>query len=105
MPIDAERVRNLVLVRLLLTRKKPINENQLLKQLSVELSLQLSEAGATEALQAAMKDAERRSLMTVGIPPKGKTRRPQLTDDGRQHALAALGLKTVPPNLTWTRAR
>lgn len=101
----SDRVRNLVLVRVLLTRKSPISVTQLEKSICAELAAQLSSADAKQAFDAALTEAENQKCLQLVTPPKSKTKRPMLTDTGRLQALSALGLKTLPAKLDWPRAR
>lgn len=100
-----DRIRNLLLVRVLLTRKTPISMTQLEKSIGAELSAHCSGAEAKQAFDEALKSAEQQKYLIVSTPPKSKTRRPALTDAGRQLALSALGLKALPSKLEWSLAR
>jgi hypothetical protein len=103
--IYTERVRNLALVRVLLTRKSPISLTQLEKSVCTELSAQLSSTDAKNVFDAALREAEQQKYLKLVTPPKSKTKRPTLTDAGRQLALSTLGIKALPAKLDWPRAR
>jgi hypothetical protein len=103
--IHPERVRKLVLVRVLVTRKSPITLTQLEKSVCTELGAHVSAADAKRAFDAALREAEQLASLKLATPPKSKSPRPALTETGRQQALSALGLKALPPKLDWSQAR